>query len=82
MCLSDRTSCWYMYTNYILECPGTQGVVNSSQLEFTRPWIRFPAGPRCVFFLSDPAVRSSILVGAEREENLSAFLSVGFNSNS
>ena len=35
----------------------------------TRPWVRFPAGLRCVFS-SDPAVSSSIFVGAEREENL------------
>ena len=34
-----------------------------------RPWVRFPAGLRCVFS-SDPAVSSSIFVGAEREENL------------
>ena len=39
------------------------------QLEFTRPWVRFPAGLRCVFS-SDPVVSSSIFVGAEREENL------------
>ena len=31
--------------------------------------VRFPAGLRCVFS-SDPAVSSSIFVGAEREENL------------
>ena len=36
---------------------------------FARPWVRFPAGLRCVFS-SDPAVSSSIFVGAEREENL------------
>ena len=40
-----------------------------SGLEFARPWVRFPAGLRCVFS-SDPAVSSSIFVGAEREENL------------
>ena len=39
------------------------------RLEFARPWVRFPAGLRCVFS-SDPAVSSSIFVGAEREENL------------
>ena len=39
------------------------------RLEFTRPWVRFPVGLRCVFS-SDPAVSSSIFVGAEREENL------------
>ena len=38
-------------------------------LEFARPWVRFPAGLRCVFS-SDPAVSSSVFVGAEREENL------------
>ena len=37
------------------------------RLEFPRPWVRFPAGLRCVFS-SDPAVSSSIFVGAEREE--------------
>ena len=37
--------------------------------EFARPWVRFPAGLRCVFS-SDPAVSSSTFVGAEREENL------------
>ena len=37
--------------------------------EFARPWVRFPAGLRCVFS-SDPAVSSSIFVGVEREENL------------
>ena len=37
------------------------------RLEFSRPWVRFPAGLRCVFS-SDPAVSSSIFVGAEREE--------------
>ena len=40
------------------------------RLEFARSWVRFPAGLRCVFFSSDPAVSSSIFVGAEREENL------------
>ena len=39
------------------------------RLELTRPWVRFPAGLRCVFS-SDPAVGSSIFVEAEREENL------------
>ena len=39
------------------------------RLEFARSWVRFPAGLRCVFS-SDPAVSSSIFVGAEREENL------------
>ena len=42
---------------------------NSVQLEFTRPWVRFPAELRCVFS-SDPAVSSSIFVGDERVENL------------
>ena len=42
------------------------------RLEFARPWVRFPAGLRCVFS-SDPAVSSSIFVGAEREENLKSF---------
>ena len=37
--------------------------------EFARPWVRFPAGLRCVFS-SDPAVSSSIFVGAETEEKL------------
>ena len=36
------------------------------RLEFARSWVRFPAGLRCVFS-SDPAVSSSIFVGAERE---------------
>ena len=40
------------------------------RLEFARPWVRFPAGLRCVFSSADPAVSSSIFVGAEREENL------------
>ena len=31
------------------------------RLEFARPWVRFPAGLRCVFS-SDPAVSSSIFV--------------------
>ena len=39
----------------------------SVRLEFATPWVRFPAGLRCVFS-SDPAVSSSIFVGAEREE--------------
>ena len=39
------------------------------RLEFARPWVRFPAGLRCVFS-SDPTVSSSYFVGAEREENL------------
>ena len=38
------------------------------RLEFARPWVRFPAGLRCVFS-SDPAVNFSIFVGAERVEN-------------
>ena len=33
----------------------------------TKSWVRFPAGLRCVFS-PDPAVSSSIFVGAEREE--------------
>ena len=37
--------------------------------EFARPWVRFPAGLRCVLS-SDPAVSSSIFVGDEREGNL------------
>ena len=37
------------------------------KVEFARSWVRFPAGLRCVFS-SDPAVSSSIFVGAEREE--------------
>ena len=37
--------------------------------DFARSWVRFPAGLRWVFFFSsDPAVSSSIFVGAEREE--------------
>ena len=36
------------------------------RLEFGRSWVRFPAGLRCVFS-SDPAVSSSIFVGAEFE---------------
>ena len=39
----------------------------SVRREFARPWVRFPAELRCVFS-SDPAVSSSIFVGAEREE--------------
>ena len=39
------------------------------RLEFARPWVRFLVGLRSVFS-SDPAVSSSIFVGAEREENL------------
>ena len=39
------------------------------RLEFARPWVRSPAGLRCVFS-SDPAVSSSIFVGAEREDKL------------
>ena len=45
----------------------TQGLANSGRTR--RPWVRFPAGLRCVFS-SDPAVSSFIFVGAEREENL------------
>ena len=47
----------------------TQGLANSS----LRPWVRFPAGLRCVFS-SDPAVSSSIFVGAEREEDLTSVI--------
>ena len=59
----------------------TQGLANSSSslsYEATtgtacacvaRPWVRFPAGLRCIFS-PDPAVSSSLFVGAEREENL------------
>ena len=45
----------------------------SVRLEFARPWVRFPAELRCVLS-SDPAVCSSIFVGAEREENLICML--------
>ena len=37
------------------------------EMEHEGPWVRFPAGLRCVFS-SDPAVSSSIFVGAVREE--------------
>ena len=45
------------------------------RLEFARSWVRFPAVLRCVFS-SDPAVSSSIFVGAEREENLISSISM------
>ena len=41
----------------------------ATRIRKTLAWVRFPAGLRCVFS-SDPAVSSSIFVGAEREENL------------
>ena len=46
-----------------------QNLFSFSSDKDRRPWVRFPAGLRCVFS-SDPAVSSSIFVGAEREENL------------
>ena len=48
--------------------PIFSGKERSVQVQIEGPWVRFPAGLRCVFS-SNPAVSSSFFVG-EKEENL------------
>ena len=68
-----RTDSWIRRKNTVQPCresnPGSCDESVRVRQEFARPWVRFPAGLRCVFS-SDPAVSSSIFVGAEREKNL------------
>ena len=69
--LSPRSQFFFHYEVTRIARIYKHAVTNKNCLDldpFARPWVRFPVGLHC--FSSDPAVSSSIFVGAEREEKL------------